>query len=80
MNSVAVTTGSLLLRRTGAAARKAFMHLSKDITGKVFKAIARPQWKPADPTLWALLMRKYADRNRKILRWGMVAAVLSYIG
>ena len=56
------------------------MHLSKDITGKVFNAIARPQWKPADPTLWALLMRKYADRNRKILRWGMVAAVLSYIG
>ncbi|WP_311030644.1 putative bifunctional diguanylate cyclase/phosphodiesterase [Mesorhizobium koreense] len=56
------------------------MHLSKDIARKVFKATARSRWKPADPTLWALLMRKYADRNRTILRWGMAAAVLSYIG
>jgi diguanylate cyclase (GGDEF)-like protein len=56
------------------------MHLSKDIARKVLKAAARPRWKPADPTLWALLMRKYADRNRRVLRWGMAAAVLSYIG
>jgi len=55
------------------------MHLSKDIAQKVFRAIARPRWKPADPALWALLMRKYADRNRRVLRWGMVAAVVSYI-
>lgn len=56
------------------------MHLSKDISRKVFRATTRPRWKHTDPTLWALLMRKYADRNRRVLRWGMVAAVLSYIG
>jgi diguanylate cyclase (GGDEF)-like protein len=58
----------------------ASMHLSKDIARKVLKAAARSRWRPADPTLWALLMRKYADRNRRVLRWGMAAAVISYIG
>lgn len=55
------------------------MDLSKDLARRISKAASRPQWKPADATLWAILTSKHADRNRRVLRWGMAAASLSYI-
>lgn len=55
------------------------MDLSKDLARRISRAASRPRWKPADPTLWAMLVRKHADSNRSVLRWGMAAASLCYI-
>lgn len=55
------------------------MQLTEDIATKVAQAIARPRWKSSDPTLLAMLLQKNADANRRVVRWGMGAAVLSYI-
>ncbi|WP_315918474.1 putative bifunctional diguanylate cyclase/phosphodiesterase [Mesorhizobium sp. SP-1A] len=55
------------------------MQLSTDIAQKVVDAMARPRWKPADPTLLALLAQRNAEQNRKVVRWGILAAVVSYV-
>ncbi|MDG4891072.1 MULTISPECIES: GGDEF and EAL domain-containing protein [unclassified Mesorhizobium] len=55
------------------------MRLTEDVAQRVTEAISRPPWKSADPTLFAMLLQKNADQNRKVVRWGIAAAVLSYI-
>ncbi|RUV42598.1 MAG: GGDEF and EAL domain-containing protein [Mesorhizobium sp.] len=55
------------------------MQLTEDVAQRVTEAISRPPWKSADPTLFAMLLQKNADQNRKVVRWGIAAAVLSYI-
>ncbi|TIV70293.1 MAG: GGDEF-domain containing protein, partial [Mesorhizobium sp.] len=55
------------------------MQLTEDVARRVTEAISRPSWKSADPTLYAMLLQKNADQNRKVVRWGIAAAVLSYI-
>lgn len=55
------------------------MRLTRDIVGKVANALARPRWKAADPLLLTMLQKRDAEQNRKIVRWGMWAAVVSYI-
>ncbi|TIO76864.1 MAG: EAL domain-containing protein [Mesorhizobium sp.] len=55
------------------------MQLTEDVARRVTEAISRPSWKSADPTLFAMLLQKNADQNRKVVRWGIAAAVLSYI-
>src|SRR5262249_16868286 len=56
------------------------VQLTEDIAQKVIDAIARPHWKSAEPTLLAMLLHKDADQNRNLVRWGMWAAVFSYVG
>ena len=56
------------------------MQLTEDIIAKVFEALARPRWKAADPTLMAMLANRDSEQNRRVVRWGMWAAVLSYMG
>ncbi|TIS61519.1 MAG: hypothetical protein E5W93_07460 [Mesorhizobium sp.] len=55
------------------------MQLTEDVARRVTEAISRPSWKSADPILFAMLLQKNADQNRKVVRWGIAAAVLSYI-
>lgn len=56
------------------------MQLSEDISRKVAEALERPRWSSADPNILALLFQRDAEQNRRILRLGMWAAVLSYVG
>jgi hypothetical protein len=55
------------------------MQLSEDVAQKVAVAIARPRWHSADPELLALFLQKDADENRRLVRWGIAAAVVSYV-
>jgi diguanylate cyclase (GGDEF)-like protein len=55
------------------------MQLSEDISRKVAEALERPRWSSADPKILALLFQRDAEQNRRILRLGMWAAVLSYV-
>ena len=55
------------------------MQLTEDVAHRVTEAISRPSWKSADPMLFAMLLQKNADQNRRVVRWGIAAAVLSYI-
>ncbi|MCI5077811.1 GGDEF and EAL domain-containing protein [Oricola sp.] len=53
--------------------------LDEDTAGRVRAAITRAWWRPQDPVLLAMLHEKEASGNRRVIRWGMWAAVLSYI-
>ncbi|UCI08044.1 putative bifunctional diguanylate cyclase/phosphodiesterase [Mesorhizobium sp. B1-1-8] len=55
------------------------MQLTEAVAQRVTQAISRPRWKPADPMLSEMLLQKNADQNRQIVRWGIAAAVLSYV-
>lgn len=55
------------------------MQLSADIARKVVEARSRPRTSLADPKLLNLLFQRDAGENRQIVRWGMWAAVLSYM-
>ncbi len=55
------------------------MQLSADIARKVVEARSRPRSSLADPKLMNLLFQRDAGENRHIVRWGMWAAVLSYM-
>lgn len=55
------------------------MQLSADLARKVVEARSRPRTSLADPKLLALLFQRDAGENRLIVRWGMWAAVLSYM-
>lgn len=55
------------------------MQLTEDIARKVAKALDRSRRSLGDPTLLALLFQRDADKDRLIVRWGMWAAVLSYM-
>ena len=55
------------------------MQLTDDVARKVVEAIARPRWHSADPTLLAMFLQKDVDENRRLVRWGIWAAVFSYV-
>ncbi|MER8742797.1 EAL domain-containing protein [Mesorhizobium sp. M1004] len=55
------------------------MQLSEDVAQKVAAAIGRPRWHSADPELLTLFLQKDADQNRSLVRWGIAAAVFSYV-
>ena len=55
------------------------MQLSDDISKRAMEATKLPWWKPADPMLLRMLQKRYAAQNRRIVRWGLWAAVLSYL-
>ena len=55
------------------------MQLTEEVAQKVAAAIGRPRWHSADPELLALFLQKDADENRSLVRWGIAAAVVSYV-
>lgn len=55
------------------------MQLTEDVAQRVIEAIGRPRWHSADPMLLAMFLQKDAEKNRKLVRWGIAAAVLSYV-
>jgi diguanylate cyclase len=56
------------------------MQLNEDIAKRAFAAMRKPWWKAGDPLLLSLLREKNERQDRKIVRWGMWAAVISYLG
>lgn len=55
------------------------MQLTEEVAQRVVAALARPRWHTPDPTLLARFLQKEAGENRKLVQWGMRAAVLSYV-
>lgn len=58
---------------------KVTMQLSADIARKVVEALSSPRTGLADPKLLRLLFQHDAAQQRLVVRWGMWAAVLSYM-
>ncbi|QKV17076.1 putative bifunctional diguanylate cyclase/phosphodiesterase [Oricola thermophila] len=50
-----------------------------DFARRVGAAIGQPWWKPVDPVLRDMLFDRESAGNRRIVRWGIWAAVLSHI-
>lgn len=53
--------------------------LDNDIAQRVRLAIRKSWWEPPDPVLQGMLFAKEASGNRRVVRWGIWAAVLSHV-
>lgn len=53
--------------------------LDNDVARRVRLAIRKSWWEPADPLLQGMLFDKEASGNRRVVRWGIWAAVLSHV-
>ena len=55
------------------------MQLNDDIANRARAAMRKRWWQAGDPLLLSMLHHRNERQDRKILRWGMWAAVLSYM-